>query len=182
MTRAAVFLDRDGVLIADTGYPHEISDAVPLDSVPPALSRLQQAGFQLVVVSNQSGVGRGLFSSEDVARFNAALCANLDCAGVKLAVDDFFICPHAPNENCDCRKPKPGLLLRAAMERSLDLSRSFLIGDKESDVQAANAAGVQPILLVRERSILSTAKTLVAADLAQAVDLICKVNSSTLPH
>jgi D-glycero-D-manno-heptose 1,7-bisphosphate phosphatase len=180
MTRAGVFLDRDGVLVADTGYPHEISGAIPLDNVSSALSRLQHAGFELVVVSNQSGVGRGLFSSEDVVRFNAALCANLGQAGVRLAVEDFYICPHAPDENCDCRKPKPGLLLRAARERSLDLPRSFLIGDKKTDVEAAHAAGIQPILLASGRNIISTDKTLVAGDLAQAVELICKVHASTM--
>jgi histidinol-phosphate phosphatase family protein len=182
MTRACIFLDRDGVLVADIGYPHKIVDAIPLDNVSSALSRLQKAGFELVVVSNQSGVGRGLFSSEDVARFNAALCSNLSGEGVKLTVEDFYICPHAPGDSCDCRKPKPGLLLRAASERSLDLSRSFLIGDKETDIEAAKAAGVHPILLTRGRNILPTGEMLVAADLAQAVDLIFKVNSSTVHH
>jgi len=169
---AGVFLDRDGVLVPDIGYPHNISDAEPLADVVPALLRLQSAGYVFVVVSSQSGVGRGLFSLDDVARFNAVLCDKLAREGVNLALKDFYVCPHSPDQGCDCRKPKPGLLFRAAQGHSIDLSKSFLVGDKDSDMEAALAAGVRPILLDRGKRVLSTRLTLLAADLIEAADLI----------
>jgi D-glycero-D-manno-heptose 1,7-bisphosphate phosphatase len=177
--KRGVFLDRDGVLVPDVGYPHKISDAVPLNDVAPALVRLQRAEYELIVVSNQSGVGRGLFPLKDVELFNAALCANLREAGVNLGLKDFHICPHAPDQDCDCRKPKPGLLLKAARERSLDLSQSFLIGDKETDVEAARAAGVQPILLNREKGALPFGEVPFARNLIDATDLILEKVSGT---
>lgn len=136
MNDRAVFLDRDGVLIADKGYVSRPADVEVLPGVPEALLKLQEAGWRLIVVTNQSGIGRGLFSLEDYDRVTARMCAMLP-----VTLDGIFCCPHAPEDDCDCRKPKPGLLLKAAQELGIDIAQSVMIGDRLSDVEAGSAAG-----------------------------------------
>jgi histidinol-phosphate phosphatase family protein len=132
--RRYVLLDRDGTLIRDVGYPHRLEDYELLAGVAPALQRLAGAGFRLAVVTNQSGIGRGYFGFADYERFHARLLADLAAAGV--AIDATFVCPHAPDAGCECRKPAPGLLWRARDELGADLASSWLIGDTERDVEA----------------------------------------------
>jgi D-glycero-D-manno-heptose 1,7-bisphosphate phosphatase len=150
----AVFLDRDGVINVDHGYTHRIEDFQFIAGSTEAMALLQSAGWRLVVVTNQSGIARGLFSSEDYERFTAHLRAQLQARGVHL--DAVFHCPHVPDaavaayrQACDCRKPGPGMLLRAARELALDLAGSVIVGDRLSDVQAGRAAGVGRCMLVR---------------------------------
>ncbi|MFN9805541.1 MAG: D-glycero-beta-D-manno-heptose 1,7-bisphosphate 7-phosphatase [Betaproteobacteria bacterium] len=148
MRRAAAFLDRDGVINIDHGY---VSRREQFDWVPgvlPAATRLHRAGYALVVVTNQSGIGRGLYSEASFATLTGWMRDEFDAAGAPLA--GVYYCPHHPVDAiapyriaCDCRKPAPGMLLRAARELDLDLSRSLMFGDRESDLQAAQAAGVQ---------------------------------------
>jgi D-glycero-D-manno-heptose 1,7-bisphosphate phosphatase len=152
--RRAVFLDRDGVINVDHGYTHRIEDLQFIAGSPEAMALLHGAGWRLVVVTNQSGIARGLFSSEDYERFTAHLRAQLQARGVHL--DAVFHCPHLPDaavaayrQACDCRKPGPGMLLRAARELTLDLAGSVIVGDRLSDVQAGRAAGVGRCVLVR---------------------------------
>jgi D-glycero-D-manno-heptose 1,7-bisphosphate phosphatase len=139
--RPAVFLDRDGVLL-------EEGSARIFASVGDALRRLHNAGFELVVVTNQTVVARGLARKEDVDAVHRRLREQLP------ELDAFYVCPHHPNADveryrveCDCRKPRPGLLLRAAQELDLDLARSYMIGDRISDVAAGAAAGCTTILV-----------------------------------
>jgi histidinol-phosphate phosphatase family protein len=172
----AVLLDRDGVINPDVGHPHRPEDAVLFADVGPALARIQQAGYALAVVSNQSGIGRGYFGVEDVIRFNGRLVAALQRHGVVIELDNFFICPHAPDENCACRKPQPGLIRAAAERLALDLSRSVLIGDAESDVMAGRAAGVATILLDRRGSVESTGADWRCRDLLEAAILIDQIS------
>jgi D-glycero-D-manno-heptose 1,7-bisphosphate phosphatase len=150
----AVFLDRDGVINIDHGYTHRVEDFAFVPGSVGALQLLQSAQWRLVVVTNQSGIARGLFSSEDYERFTAHLRTQLKAAGVHL--DAVLHCPHLPDAAvahyrlaCDCRKPGPGMLLRAARELSLDMPASVIVGDRQSDVQAGRAAGVGRCLLVR---------------------------------
>jgi D-glycero-D-manno-heptose 1,7-bisphosphate phosphatase len=162
--RRAVFLDRDGTLIEDPGYLSRPEGVRVLPGASEALRRLRAAGFLLVVVTNQSGIGRGYYSEEDYARVHAATEEALG-----LRFDGERHCPHAPESKCSCRKPAPGMLHAAARELAIDLGRSFLVGDRESDVGAGIAAGCGAVLLgagPAPEGVLS------AADLRAAADLI----------
>ena len=134
------FLDRDGVINEDTGYVYKKDDFIFTQGCFEALQRLQNAGFSLIVVTNQSGIGRGYYSEQDYQVLTTWYVNRLANKGINLI--DVFHCPHAPNENCDCRKPKPGLLLQAAKKYPVDFSQSIMIGDKPSDIKAGNTAGV----------------------------------------
>jgi D-glycero-D-manno-heptose 1,7-bisphosphate phosphatase len=142
--RPAVFLDRDGTLIEDVGYPRDPEAVRLLEGAPEALAALRRASFALVVVSNQSGIGRGLVSREEADAVHARFVAELHARGVEL--DDVRYCPHAPEDACACRKPAAGLLLDSARELGLDLGRSFMVGDKPADVEAGRAAGCRTVL------------------------------------
>lgn len=149
MRGAAVFLDRDGVLIRDTGYPDDPNTLEILPGVPEALRALRECGWTLIVVSNQSGVGRGKFDLERLSAIHDRLLALLASQGA--GVDALYYCPHHPEgiapfqRFCDHRKPEPGMLLSAASALGLDVSVSWMIGDKESDVDAAHRAGCRAI-------------------------------------
>ena len=140
----AVFLDRDGTLMEDVGYPRDPADVRLLDGAAEALVSLREAGFRLVVVSNQAGIGRGLITPEEARRVHERLVAELERRGARL--DDARYCPHAPDAGCDCRKPAPGMLLAAAEDLGLDLGASFMVGDKAIDVEAGRRAGCRTIL------------------------------------
>lgn len=148
----AVFLDRDGVLIEDTGYPDDPDAISLLPEVGAGLRALREAGWRLIVVSNQSGIARGMFPLERLHAIHDRLRELLAQEGVVL--DALYFCPHHPrgtaepfNTPCDHRKPSPGMLLSAAAEFHLDLQACWMVGDKESDVQAAHQAGCRAILL-----------------------------------
>jgi len=148
--RKAVLLDRDGVLVEDTGYITSEDALRLLPGVPAALAALRDAGFLLVVVSNQSAVARGMISLERLFEIQAALDRLLARRGA--ALDAAYFCPHHPSEgdppfrrDCPCRKPRPGLIERAAREWSLDRAACFLVGDSERDFAAAAAAGVRAL-------------------------------------
>ena len=138
----AVFLDRDETLNPDSGYISDPDHFSLYPWVPAGLKRLKDAGYLLVVVSNQSGVGRGWIDPVALERIHAKLDRLLlEAEGFRM--DAYSICPHRPEDGCICRKPKPELLLRAARSLDIDLSRSFMIGDRKSDYEAGVAAGVK---------------------------------------
>lgn len=151
--RRGAFLDRDGVINVDLGYVVRREDFHFVPGALDAARQLAQRGFALVVVTNQSGIARGLYTVEDFARLTQWMRERFAEAGAPLA--GVYFCPHHPTEGvgayriaCDCRKPAPGMLLAAARELGLDLARSVLFGDRHSDLAAAHAAGVpQRILL-----------------------------------
>jgi D-glycero-D-manno-heptose 1,7-bisphosphate phosphatase len=143
--RRAVFADRDGTLIEDPGYLADPDGVVLLPGAAHALARLRDHGFVLVVVSNQSGIARGLITEEQAAAVHARFVAELAGRGVQL--DAVRYCPHGPNDGCVCRKPLPGLLLEAAEELGVDPARSFMVGDTPSDIEAGKRAGCMTILL-----------------------------------
>jgi len=148
---AAAFLDRDGVLNVDSGHLHRAADCVWIDGAAAAVRRLNHRFARIVVVTNQSGVARGLYGEDDVRRFHAWMAAALAAQGAR--IDAFYHCPHHPTAGtgaytraCDCRKPEPGMLQRAIAEHAIDPAASVLIGDKATDVEAARRAGVRGFL------------------------------------
>ena len=145
--RRAIFLDRDGTLNRDTGYVHRKEDWQWLPGVPEALKRLRAGGYVLVVVSNQSGIARGMFDRDALNRLEEWV--NADLAAKNAAIDAWYYCPHLPEITgpCQCRKPEPGLVLQAARDLHIDLANSWMIGDRVRDVRAGLAAGCRSILL-----------------------------------
>ncbi len=144
----AAFLDRDGVINIDHGYVWRIEDFAFVEGVLPAAAQLARSGYAIVVVTNQAGIGRGMYGEEDFARLSAWMCARFADAGVGIA--GVYHCPHHPElalgemrRSCDCRKPAPGMLLRAARELRISLPDSVMFGDKCDDMAAARAAGVR---------------------------------------
>jgi D-glycero-D-manno-heptose 1,7-bisphosphate phosphatase len=153
MAKSAVFLDRDGTLTEEVGYVNHPSRLRLLPRTAEALRCLNRGGVPAVMVTNQSGVARGYFSEEVLAAVNAVLVDQLEHEGAVL--DGVYVCPHHPVEgtppfraDCDCRKPKPGLLHRAAADLDLDLARSWMIGDKPSDVLVGQRVGAQTVLVL----------------------------------
>lgn len=141
--KPAVFLDRDGTLNVDSGYVHRVDDMVLISGAAEAVRRFNEAGFWTVIITNQSGIARGYFGTEDLSRFNEALCDALAKQGAH--IDLILHCPHHPEITglCDCRKPEPGLIFKAAERLPIDLSLSLMIGDRPSDIACAEAAGIR---------------------------------------
>src|SRR5882724_7271646 len=151
--RPAVFMDRDGCLIEEVGYLNHPSRVRILPRSAAAVSRLNAAGIPALMATNQAGIARGYFSAETLAEINAEVVRQLEREGARL--DGLYVCTHHPTAGsppyrqlCECRKPKPGLLHRAAGELGLDLSRSVMVGDKSSDVEAGQAAGGAGVLVL----------------------------------
>lgn len=181
MSKAAVFLDRDGTINEQMGYINHLSRFVLLPQVIPAIRRLNQAGLKVVVISNQSGAARGYFPESLVAEVHAEMKNLLSAGGAHL--DGIYSCLHGPDEGCACRKPKPGLIHQAARDLGLDLDRSYMVGDRLLDVQTAVNAGVKGILVLTgygrgEYAYLAPASKVkpvyVAADLLDAAEWIIK--------
>ena len=162
--RPAVFLDRDGVLNEWAGphaYVRTVDELRLLPGIGEAAAALARAGYVLLVVSNQRGVARGLVEPAALAAIEERIQAALEPAGARIA--GFYYCTHDLDAGCDCRKPAPGLVLRAAGEHGIDLGASALVGDDETDVQAGRAAGVLTVRVGPERE--SSGADLIAADL-----------------
>ncbi len=176
----AIFLDRDGVIIENcSNYVRSWADVDIYPQALEALARLKDSPYKIVLVTNQSVVGRGLISRNMADDINERLVRIIERAGGR--VDGVFMCPHAPADSCNCRKPKPGLILNAAEELSIDLNYSFMIGDALTDIAAGHAAQVKTIALVRtgrgEAQLLKTEakdlrQFLVYEDLTEAVSAL----------
>ena len=179
IARAAVFLDRDGVIVENrSDYVKSWKEVHFLPGALEALRRLGRSEYALVLVTNQSAIGRGIISLEQAMEINQCVIAEIAARGGR--VDASYLCPHRPDEGCNCRKPAPGMLLRAVEEFGLDLARSYAIGDAVSDIQAAQGAGARGILVLTGRGVeqasLLEAQGLsgcpVMTDLSAAVDYI----------
>jgi histidinol-phosphate phosphatase family protein len=142
--KPAAFLDRDGTLIDDVGFVSKRADVRMLPTVAEALRTLSAAGYACVVVTNQSGVARGYFDESAVHDVNAEIVAQLHAADVK--VDAFYFCPHY-GDGCDCRKPEPGMIARAAKEHGIDVARSAVVGDRGSDIELGQRLGIPGVLV-----------------------------------
>jgi D-glycero-D-manno-heptose 1,7-bisphosphate phosphatase len=148
-TRPAIFLDRDGTLNEDVGYPSDFRQIHIYPAAFDAVRRLKRAGFATVVVTHQAGLGRGYFDAVELEDLHRRFARAFAERGVPL--DGIYSCPHpglSPEPECDCAKPRPGLGLRAAHELGLDLGASFMIGDKAVDVRFGIALGAAPILVL----------------------------------
>ena len=144
----ALFLDRDGVIIENrANYVRSWADVEIYPQALEALATVKDSPYKIVIVTNQSGVGRGIFSLETAQSINERLVAEIEKANGR--IDATYLCPHAPWANCTCRKPQPGMLLQAAQEHNLDLGRSLMIGDALTDLAAGVAAGVAQTILLR---------------------------------
>ena len=177
MKRPAVFLDRDGVINKNRAdYVKSWSEVEFLPAVFDALRRLAETDFAIVLITNQSAIGRGIVSQESAMHLNRRIVETIRSQGGR--VDGSYLCPHHPDDNCECRKPRPGMLLQAAGELDLDLGRSYFIGDAITDMQAADAAGVRGILVLTGRGQNQARETgtplpwPIASDLESAIDYV----------
>ena len=152
MTKPAVFLDRDGTLLEEAGYLDRLERLVFFPYTIDAVRLLNGAGFKVVVVTNQAGIARGIFKESFVAEAHRHVADRLAAGGAR--VDGFYYCPHHPEavveefrRDCDCRKPKPGMLTRAAADLDLALDRSFVVGDRWHDLEAGQRVGARTLLV-----------------------------------
>jgi D-glycero-D-manno-heptose 1,7-bisphosphate phosphatase len=146
MNHPAVFLDRDGTINEEMGYINHVSRFRPLPQIGSAIRRLNEAGFKVVIITNQSGAARGYFPATLLDEVHEHLKSILAAAGAHL--DGIYACLHSPEENCPCRKPHPTLIQQAAQDLDLDLARSYAVGDRYNDLQTAANAGVKGILVL----------------------------------
>ena len=171
----AVFIDRDGTIMEDTDYCSHPKDVRVFPGVLEALRRLKSRGFKLIIITNQSGIGRGLFTLD---QYRAVESEVLQQLGDGL-IDATYYCPDAPGQYSNCRKPAPGMVVKATQDHHIDLSRSFLIGDKEVDVQCARNAGVRAIRVRTgiQRDMTGSNADWVADDVPAAVRIIFDAKS-----
>lgn len=137
----ALFLDRDGVINYDPGYVYRIDDFEFMPGIFEALAGFIELGYEIFIVTNQSGIGRGYYSQSDFTKLCEYMVGEFSSRGIEIR--HIYHCPHTPSDNCNCRKPKPGMILQAMSEFNIDAKNSLMIGDKPSDLEAARNAGVE---------------------------------------
>jgi D-glycero-D-manno-heptose 1,7-bisphosphate phosphatase len=174
-----VILDRDGTMVIDRGY---LSDPAGLEFEPAAaegLKWLYSHGYRLVVITNQSGVGRGLFTIERLEAMNERLNIMVEGAGAKL--EGIYCCPHAPDDGCACRKPALGLMSRAASELGFDPASAIMIGDKESDIEFGRRAGATTVLIATDSSAahVRTQADIIAPNLMEAAKAVAALRGGS---
>ena len=166
----AIFLDRDGTIMRDVDYCGDPKDVDVFEGVADALRKLKDRGYKLLVITNQSGIGRGYFTEEEYRAVEREVSQQIGAD----VIDATYFCPHLPDRACKCRKPSPEMILEAAQDHKLDLAQSFFVGDKASDIQCGRNAGVKTIL-VRTGYGKEVSKGLpdfVARDLVEAANII----------
>jgi|TARA_B110000305_G_C19345986_1_gene591701 D-glycero-D-manno-heptose 1,7-bisphosphate phosphatase len=182
MKNKAVFVDRDGVLNEDSGYTYQLTDLRLLDGVIEGLKSILALDFKVIIITNQSGIARELFSTEELHSFMRGLTNIL--LENQITVTDYFYCPHHPkgrlleySKKCSCRKPEPGMLFDAEKKHNLDLSKSILIGDKETDILAGQNANLfSNILISSEETNDKSNATHIAQNLIDAAEIIKTYN------
>lgn len=180
----AVFLDRDGTIIKEKEYLHNPDEVELLPGAGLALAQLQRQGFILIVVTNQSGIGRGYYTETEMHAVNDRLRQLLANNGIKLDARQIYFCPHVPDENCACRKPATAMAEQAAKDWNIDLPRSFVIGDKLADVELGANLNLPAILVqtgygARETICAADKAAYIAANLADAAGWIIKIKAKT---
>lgn len=179
--RRAVFLDRDGTICEEMGYLNHVSRFHLFPFSAAAIRRMNEAGLPVVVLTNQSGVSRDFFPESLVERIHEQMAGELASGGAR--VDAIYYCPHKSDDNCECRKPRPGMLERAAREHQLTLAGSFLVSDRYADLEMGHAAGARSILVLTgygrgeyewHRSEWTRQPDFVAEDLSVAADIVLK--------
>ena len=139
--KKAVFLDRDGVINEDSGYVSRVENFKFINGVFEALKGFKEFGYLLIIVTNQSGIARGFYTLDDFEKLNEFMLSEFEKNDIK--IDKVYFCPHSPDENCECRKPKAGMILQGLKEFDIDPQKSILIGDKTSDIEAGNLANLK---------------------------------------
>jgi len=173
----AVFLDRDGTINEDTGYVSRPEELVLIEGSTRAVKALNDRGVKVIIITNQSGVARGYFEEKAVGEVNEKLIELLHLDGAR--VDGIYYCPHHPDDECRCRKPETGMIERAAKEHGVEIEKSYVVGDKATDMELARNAGAKGILVMtgqgaEEVDTLKTKPEYVARDLADAVSWILR--------
>ncbi len=168
----AVFLDRDGTLIEEVNYLSRVDEMRLFEYTAAALRMLKENGYLLIVVTNQSGIGRGIFEESAMHEVHDQIQKEL--AG---AIDAFYFCPHRPDHGCRCRKPLPGMIESACADFDIDLEASWIVGDKKTDAETGRDAGIRNVLVLTghgraHSGLLEHTPDLISADLADAVDKI----------
>ncbi|MAG15367.1 MAG: D-glycero-beta-D-manno-heptose-1,7-bisphosphate 7-phosphatase [Dehalococcoidales bacterium] len=168
MADRAVFLDRDGTMAEDVSYCCRAEDFRLLPNTARAIELLNEHGFKVIVVTNQSGVGRGYFTEETLADIHKKMKRELAREGAR--VDAIYYCPHHPDDNCDCRKPKPGMIRQAVKDYDIDLKYSFVMGDMMSDIAMGKAAGCRTVFIGRQPPVSEgeAAPEAIAPDMLEA--------------
>ena len=147
MSIKTIFLDRDGVINEDLNYLYKIDNFKFINGVFHACNYLQNIGYKIIIVTNQSGISRGYYSETDYLVLCKWMVSKFRENGIEIL--NVFHCPHSPDVSCNCRKPKPGMLLNAKVKYNVDMQNSWMVGDRENDIKAANEAGIQNTILVR---------------------------------
>ena len=146
MATKTIFLDRDGVINKEINYLYRKDDFEFIDGIFDACRYFESIGYNIIIITNQSGIARGFYTEDEFKLLtNWMLSKFID---QRVNILDIFYCPHGPKFNCECRKPRPGLFLMAQKKYNIDMSKSWMIGDKEGDIKAANNAGIQKTILV----------------------------------
>ncbi|WP_044410929.1 D-glycero-beta-D-manno-heptose 1,7-bisphosphate 7-phosphatase [Thiomicrospira microaerophila] len=169
----ALFLDRDGVVNVEKHYLYKIPDFEFIDGVFDCCRYFQQLGYKIIIVTNQGGIAQGFYTEEDYQTLTAWMLNQFQAQAIH--IDGVYHCPHHPKftGDCDCRKPKPGMLLQAQQDHHIDLTNSIMVGDKLSDIQAAQAAGLKQCYLIRTGHALTRAEEQQASEtLNRLTDLI----------
>ena len=153
MAIKTIFLDRDGVINKEVGYLHRIEDFIFIDGVFEACLSFKQLEYQIIIISNQSGIARGYFTLFEYEKLTKWMLNQFSKKNISIL--DVFFCPHGPKSKCGCRKPRPGMIIDAMDKYNIDLEKSWMIGDKETDIEAANLSGISNTVLVRSGHIIN---------------------------
>jgi D-glycero-D-manno-heptose 1,7-bisphosphate phosphatase len=153
MAIKTIFLDRDGVINKEKGYLHRIEDFIFIDGVFEACLSFKKLDYQIIIITNQSGIARGYYTLFEYEKLTKWMLNQFSKKNISIL--DVFFCPHDPKSKCSCRKPQPGMLVDAKNKYNIDLEKSWMIGDKETDIEAANLAGINNTILVRSGHLIN---------------------------
>jgi len=157
MNKKAIFLDRDGVINEEVNYLYKINDFKFIDGIFEACHHFKSLNYNIIIVTNQSGIARNFYTEKDFQTLTIWMLEEFKKNGIKIL--DIFHCPHGPNSLCKCRKPSPGMLLEAKIKYKFNMKESWMIGDKEADIIAANSAGINKTILVQSGHDISKANS-----------------------
>ena len=147
MAIKTIFLDRDGVINKEVNYLHKVDDFEFIGGIFDACLHFQSLSYKIIIITNQSGISRGYYTESDYQKVTQWMLKQFQYKNVNIL--DVFHCPHGPDSTCDCRKPKPGMFLKAKAKHNTDMEKSWMIGDKERDIIAANKAGINNTIMLK---------------------------------
>ena len=173
MAIKTIFLDRDGVINKEVRYLYRLSDFEFIDGVFDACLYFQKLSYKIIIISNQSGIARGYYNENDYQKLTEWMLGQFNDNGINIL--DIFYCPHSPESLCECRKPKPGMLIEAKDKYNIGMKDSWMIGDKETDIEAANLAGINNTILVRSGHLVdesNSSSKFIVDSIKQSKDVI----------